>query len=89
MASKYYFTYGSDDGGGWTEVTADNEDMAREVFCMYHPRREGFIPCCGIYPAEEFEKTSMHRNGNLGKRCVEHIILNHFAFMEARHGAGA
>ena len=89
MINKYYFTRGIDDGGGWVEVIADNEDIARDLFNIYHPLRDGLIDCCGIYPAAEFERTNMFRNGNSGKRCVEHIILNRFDFTEARHGTSA
>ena len=87
MDGKWYFTYGSDDGGGWTEVTADSEEMAVEIFTLYHPKRNGFVACCSWYTADEFEKSKMFRDGNLGERCKEHIILNHFAFKEVPYGA--
>ena len=81
--AKYYFTYGFDDGGGWTEVTADDLMMAIDAFKIYHPLRDGMIPCCSWYPAEEFEKTRMFRDGNLGQRCKESIVLNHFDYLRA------
>ena len=80
---KWYFTFGSDDGGGWSEVSADSEDRARAIFELYHPQRN----YCSQYSAEEFEKTTMYCNGNLGQRDVEHIILSHFDFTEVHRGA--
>lgn len=82
--AKWYFTFGSDDGGGWTEVTADDLEMAIDAFLIYHPRKDGSIPCCSWYAADEFEHTKMFRDGNFGKRAVESIVLNHFDF----EGAG-
>ena len=84
--AKWYFTFGSDDGGGWAEVVADNLDMAIEIFSLYHPRRDGFVACCCWYAADEFEKSKMYINGNLGERCREHIILNHFDFLGVPYG---
>ena len=81
--AKYYFTFGSDDGGGWSEVTADDLEMAIDVFCLYHPKRDGCVPCCCWYDADEFERTKMFRNGNLGQRCKESIVLNHFDYLRA------
>ena len=71
----YYFTHGSDAGGGWTKVLADSYELAVGAFCLYHPRRDGFIDCSDIYDADDFRKTKMYRNGNFGKRCVEEIRL--------------
>ncbi len=84
--SRFYFTFGYDDGGGWAEVSADDMEKAIEAFCLYHPRVGGFAPYCTCYPAEEFEKTKMYRDGNAGKRDVEHIVLSHFDFTEVRRG---
>ena len=71
----FYFTHGSDAGGGWTKVLADSYEAAAEAFSIYHPRKDGFIDCCDIYDPESFQTTKMYRNGNFGKRCVEEIRL--------------
>lgn len=79
--AKFYFTYGSegyDYVGGWTEVIVDapdNYDIAVEVFNVMHPTSKDrpFVRCAGIYTEEEFKKTSMYENGNLGYRCHEQI----------------
>lgn len=84
---RFYFTYGSegyDFVGGWTEVTVDAPDtynvegVAVDAFDTMHPRLDTpeddpFIRCAGIYTEEEFKKTSMYENGNLGHRCHEQI----------------
>ena len=75
MLEVYYFTHGSDAGGGWTKVLADSYERAVEAYCLYHPRRDGFIDCCEVYDPENFQATKMYRNGNFGKRCVEEIRL--------------
>ncbi len=86
--AKYYFTFGYDAGGGWTEVTADSYYKASEVFKLYHPPFEGdFLPCAGMYSEKEFKKTKMFRDGNFGKREVEYIVLSRFDFKkETEHG---
>lgn len=71
----YYFTHGSDAGGGWTKVLADTYERAVEAYSLYHPRKDGFIDCCDIYGVSSFQKTKMYRNGNFSKRCVEEIRL--------------
>lgn len=71
----YYFTYGGDDGGGWTKVVADDYDRAVEAFCLYHPRRDGFVACASIYSVEQFKRTKMFSEGNFGRRCIETITL--------------
>lgn len=83
----YYFTYGCDEAGtqpykgGWTEITAPNEKFARQIHGMIH----GCDPNEGLrfafcYSEEDFIKTSMYRNGNFGKRCVERITFTHETF---------
>ena len=71
----YYFTYGVEAGGGWTKVVADDYDRAVEAFCLYHPRRDGFIACSSIYSVEQFKRTKMASNGNFDVRCRETITL--------------
>ena len=86
--AKFYFTFGYDDGGGWVEVSADSYTKASAVFKLYHPPREGnLLPCDGVYSEEEFQRTTMSRNGNYDKHCVEYIVLNRFAFKEGNDGA--
>lgn len=78
--ATFYFTYGWDHHyrGGWTEVTADDQEKAIAAFNAYHPLKDGFIACCSIYGEAEFKKTSMYLNGNLGYRCHEQIGLGRF-----------
>lgn len=74
--STFFFTHGSDNGGGWTEVTAENMDQAIDMYSMVHPRSYGLVSCCSIYTEETFKQTSMYADSNFGKRCVERISLN-------------
>lgn len=85
--AKFIFTFGSDDGGGWAEVMADDLKTAIDIFDIYHPRRNGMIACCDFYEEESFKKTGMYKDGNLGKREVEFIVLSHFTFGEVKRGA--
>lgn len=77
--AKFYFTYGTEGQpffGGWTEVEADDEEMARQAYLIFHPLTPaGFIPCSTVYPEERFMKTSMYLNSNFGYRCHERISL--------------
>lgn len=77
--SKYYFTYGSEGHpyvGGWTEVEADNKDLAIIAFDIYHPSQNSFLNCCCVYSEEEFKSTRMAGpNGNFGYFCHETITL--------------
>lgn len=75
---KFIFTFGRDAGGGWAEVTAENERQAIELFSLFHPKKDGIIACCEIYDEADFKnRTSMYRNGNFGRRCVERIVCSH------------
>ena len=86
--ARFYFTYGSDSSsqpynGGWTEVEADDEDMAREAFCLVHPRKDGFIPCCSIYSEAQFAVSKMAKTGeNFGVGCRERITLTREVLVE-------
>ncbi len=71
----YYFTFSSDDGGGWAKVLADSFDRAVEAFDIYHPRRDGFVACAGMYTPDQFKRTKMSSEGNFGARCREVITL--------------
>ena len=84
--AKYIFTFGSDDGGGWAEVVADDLKTAIDIFSIFHPRRNGIVACCEFYEEAAFQKTSMYKDGNLGKREVEFIVLSHFTFGEVKRG---
>lgn len=74
---KFYFTYGTDGYdfyGGWTEVYAENMDIAVKLFDIYHPRRDPtLIACAGVYTNTLFEKTDMYKHGNYGVGCHETI----------------
>lgn len=77
--SKFYFVLSGKNSsyqGGWSEVTAPDLHVATAGFRAYHPDRvPGITDCASIYGQEEFEKTEMYTNGNLGKRCVEKISI--------------
>lgn len=76
----YYFTYGSEGQpyvGGWTEIELEGGgsfNTAIEIFRSIHPDRvNGCVNCAGIYAEDHFKSTRMFTEGNLGRRCVEHI----------------
>lgn len=81
--ARFYFTYGPDGEhpfpGGWTEVEAEDRDIAVAAFCAFHPRKEGLIDCAGIYDAMQFQATKMSARGNFGKCCQELIQIMRFA----------
>ena len=86
--AKFYFTFGSEGHpfvGGWAEVHADNEDLAREAFRLIHPNRDGCLCCCDVYPEAEFERTKMYAAGNMGHRCREIITLTRELVEEVAH----
>jgi len=88
MEQTYYFTYGvegHDYYGGWTEVVAESKDAAIKAFSVYHPLKDGFVPCGWIYTEEEFKKTTMYENGNFGFRCYEKIELRRFILKGANN----
>ena len=76
---KYYFTYGSEGHpfyGGWTEIVAPDEDVAREVFRIFHPNGpDGFMSCSDVYEEEWFKSTKEFKAGNFGHRCYERISV--------------
>ena len=73
----FVFTYGTDhwSHGGWTEITAETEEDARDVFRALHGSLSN---CSCVYPEQEFLQTKMFRDGNLGKRCVESIYFHRY-----------
>jgi len=79
---QYYFTYGTegmDYVGGWTVVHAPDLNTACNLFMAVHPSGEnGCIKCAGIYKEEHFENTTMFREGNFGKSCVERIEVTRY-----------
>ena len=87
MDNTFIFTYGSKGQpfeGGWTEVLAPDKETAIRTFEVFHPRRDGFLPCCSVYSLEEFKQTSMV-TGNLGARCHEHIMVMRTLYGEAAY----
>ena len=74
----FYFTYGTEGqpfSGGWTEIEAPDEDTARAVFRLIHPKN-GFLNCSSVYPEERFKRTKMAGpGGNFGRFCQEKITL--------------
>ena len=78
--SVYIFTYGTSNTypyhGGWTQVNANSRAAAIAAFRAVHPDVvEDCINCCDIYTVDDFVKTSMFKNGNLGSMCHEVITL--------------
>lgn len=77
----FIFTYGTSSSfpfhGGWTQVNALNRGEAIAAFRAVHPDvNEGLLNCCSVYTIDEFVKTSMFKNGNLGSQCHEVITLS-------------
>lgn len=73
---KFYYTYGSegqDFEGGWTEVEAENRSQADKLFLLFHPLRNGCIPCGEVYTESEMKETEMWTKGNFKKFCQERI----------------
>ncbi|MBO5435897.1 hypothetical protein J6A31_08895 [bacterium] len=83
--NKYYFTYGSECetqpfNGGWTEIIASSREQACAMFRAIHPDKiDDMLNCAGVYEAEEFEKTSMYKDGNFGKKMHEHVAMYVFS----------
>lgn len=77
--AKFYFTYGVEGQpfvGGWTEVEAQDLDMACSAFRAYHPDQHGsLLNCSSVYDEERLKRTSMYRDGNFHSRCHEVITL--------------
>ena len=78
--STFYFTYSNDGtyyfNGGWTEVEAPDEDVARQIFKAIHPNpNDNCIWCAGIYNEDYFKTTEMYRDGNYGAKCQETIKI--------------
>ena len=77
--AKFIFTYGSEGQpfyGGWTEVQADDMELAEAAFRIFHPSKDGFLNCCSVYTEDEFKRTRMAGpKGNLGHFCHEKIDL--------------
>lgn len=86
---KFYFTYGSEGHpyvGGWTEIIAPDEEIARGVFRGIHPNPDSdLLKCSSVYSEEQFKQTSMYRNGNMGAYCHEEITV-HVEGMVRQHG---
>lgn len=79
--AKFYFTYGLDEHypyvGGWTEITAKDQETATRLFRVYHPDRiSGILNCADFYTEEQFSHTKMFKVGkNLGAGCHEIISV--------------
>ncbi len=94
--ATYYFTYGIGEdtkqayqGGGWTEIEAEDAKQAVEIFKVFHPLVNGLLPCCGVaytYSQMAMEhpsfmgRTSMLKEGNGGKFCRERITVTREVF---------
>ncbi|MBQ9348340.1 MAG: hypothetical protein IJT94_13570 [Oscillibacter sp.] len=81
----YYFTYGSEGQpfrGGWTAVYAPDKETACALFRIFHPNKDGFLNCCTVYSAEEFQNTSIYRYGNLGAHLHERISFQREVYTE-------
>lgn len=79
---KFYFTYGMEVYpfcGGWTEIEAEDYNMACNIFRAFHPDKiDGLLNCCSVYSEEDFKKTVMGIKGsNLGYSCHEKITVSH------------
>lgn len=79
---KYYFTYGDDASfprqNGWTEVEAENYQLAIRAFQTFHPNRPGSeaLNCAGCYSDRVWDSTFMAKNNdNFGHGCWERITV--------------
>ena len=77
--SNFYFTYGTDEYypfyGGWTKIAAPSKNIALDYFVAIHPNNGNCLNCACYYTEDEFKRTSMYENGNLGAREHEYIII--------------
>lgn len=86
---RYYFTFGESEcypfKGGWIEICAPNITTAQAVFKALYPCTpdRDCLNCADIYTAEQFAKTKIREEGNLGARCHREIII------KIRDGRGA
>jgi hypothetical protein len=74
----FYFTFGSSDTmpyyNGWVEVWAETYEQACEKFIKrFGATSWGTVNCSFIYYEQEFLRTCMNKEGNLGARCHEVI----------------
>mgnify|MGYP000894744336 FL=1 len=84
LLKTYFFTFGSSEQFpfqcGWVEVLAPNMVAAQQIFRIYYPdivdypdRTEGVLNCANYYTEDEFKKTKMYKEGNMGYCC--HIVI--------------
>ena len=79
----FYFTYGCGDPdetnqsyqGGWTEVEATSAAEAIGAYKVYHPTRDGILPCCSVALIDA-QMGNMLAKGNCGKFCHDRIVIN-------------
>ncbi len=85
----FYFTYGlvgQAFEGGWTEVIAEDKEKAIEAFLLYHPSKNGYMPCCAVYEEKVFQKSIMWKQGNnLGAGCHEVISIKRELIKEVKN----
>ena len=82
--AKFIFTYGTEGQpfyGGWTEVQADDMELAEAAFRIFHPSKHGdLLNCSSVYTEEEFSRSKMAGpGGNFGRFCHETISLQRSA----------
>lgn len=78
--ATFYFTYGSGGQpfkGGWTEVNAPDRATAAAAFRAFHPDKIPMcLDCCTMYAEDDFKRTDMYSDGNLGAKCHEIISVS-------------
>lgn len=76
MLTKYYFTFGNDPEfpykGGWVTVIAEDMLQAMRIFAARFPNEDHLL-CAEVYAQDEFRKTPMYLNGNMGAYSHEVI----------------
>lgn len=92
---NYYFTFGTNKAHpyqkGWIVITAPSMQHAvdlfqEELFPEYHQDNKNTVKCAFIYSEDDFQKTDMYENGNMGVFCHAHYAYTkHGAIV--RHGA--
>ena len=69
-----YGTEGQPFFGGWTEVEAETEKEAIDIFRLKHPdKKPSLVNCARIYSEDEFLITGMLDHGNFGQKCHERL----------------
>ena len=78
---RLYFTYGTSEKmpfkGGWSIAEGKSYEECLALYKLVHPQEDPDCICCAfMYTEEEFKKTIMYKEGNLGHKTWEIIRLD-------------